>query len=173
MAEVSPHPVCYYLAVFLIGSLISIFLAFEPNQMVDPSTNQCLLSFFFESVCQLKDLFKVNFNIFKTEPKVCLVKYLLWSLDTKVNHNLFKSCVGRKVYRWVGQYQYRYIGLAKRLHSISCLAYSACFCTNISHHGLANIPQCPVHYLTDNCCESLFFCNVLYLIFQYLIFGVC
>ena len=44
MTEVTSHPVWCYLAVFFIGSLVSIFLAFEPYHMFDHFTFQCLLS---------------------------------------------------------------------------------------------------------------------------------
>ena len=55
-------------SLVLLGSIFDRFffvfisLDFEPYDMVDPST---------------KDLFKVNFNFFKTELKCCLVKYLI------------------------------------------------------------------------------------------------
>ena len=52
-----------------------IFLAFEPYDVVDPFTVQCPLSVFGVSL-PIKDLFKVNFNFFKTKSKVSMMKHL-------------------------------------------------------------------------------------------------
>ena len=46
MTEITSHLVWCYLAVFFIGSLVFIFLAFDPYHMVDHFTFQCLLSAF-------------------------------------------------------------------------------------------------------------------------------
>lgn len=50
LIEVTSHPASYYLAVFLIDFLVFIFWAFEPYLMVYPSTVQCLLSVFGNSL---------------------------------------------------------------------------------------------------------------------------
>ena len=92
----------------LFGSIFDkifdfIFSAFEPYHNVVPSTVQCPLPVFGTSF-PMKGMFKVNSSSFKTESKVCLMKYFTEPVDIKVNHNLFKVCVSRNFFRCVGQY---------------------------------------------------------------------
>ena len=76
---------------------------------------------FLVSVSQLKDLFKANSNFFKTKSKVCLLKCLTESVDTKVNQNLFKVCSSRNVYRCAEQCEHQYIHLIKHVSVASPL----------------------------------------------------
>ena len=76
MVEVTP-----LLDLVLLGSIFDrifdfIFLSFEPYHVVHPFTVQCPLCHFLVSVCQSKDLSKVISNFFKTQSRMCLMKYL-------------------------------------------------------------------------------------------------
>ena len=98
MVEPTPRRVWYYLALFLIGCLFFIFLAFKSYHMVNSSTTQYLL-WVVGLRCQLK--LNVNLNLFTTKPKVCLVKYITTVSWYYSDHILLESCVSRNAYRCI------------------------------------------------------------------------
>ena len=103
VVKVALLSVWYYLIAFLI--VFFILFSWLLNRIrwltLLPFSIPCQ---FLVSVFQSKDLLKVNSKFFKADSKVCLVKCVTYSVDTKVNHNFFKVCVSRNVYCCVGQY---------------------------------------------------------------------
>ena len=72
--------------------------------MLDPSTIYCPLSV-FDVTLSIKRPVQNQFQFLQNRvQRVCHVKCLTYSVDVKVNHNLFIVCVSRNVYRFIGQY---------------------------------------------------------------------